>query len=85
MTALEKLQRTGIRRVRARKGFVFRTVSGTPVAGSELPRIRRGEGEGCPENGSNARIQNARASLPARAERLGAEKLDAEKRCGTQA
>ena len=41
MTALEKLQRTGIRRVRAGKGFVFRTASGRPVAASELHRIRK--------------------------------------------
>ncbi|RPH72315.1 MAG: DNA topoisomerase IB [Myxococcaceae bacterium] len=41
MTALEKLQQTGIRRVRAGKGFAFRTAQGKPVAASELPRMRR--------------------------------------------
>jgi DNA topoisomerase-1 len=41
MTALEKLQQTGIRRVRAGKGFIFRTARGKPVPASELPRIRK--------------------------------------------
>ena len=41
MTALEKLQQTGIRRVRAGKGFAFRTAQGKPVAADELPRIRK--------------------------------------------
>jgi len=41
MTALEKLQRSGIRRVRAGKGFVFRMAGGKPVAHSELARIRK--------------------------------------------
>jgi DNA topoisomerase I len=41
MTALEKLQQTGIRRLRAGKGFAFRTARGKPVPASELPRIRK--------------------------------------------
>src|SRR5215475_12444982 len=41
MTALERLQRTGIRRIRAGKGFVFRTARGAAVPASELPRIRK--------------------------------------------
>ena len=41
MTALQKLQETGIRRIRAGKGFAFRTARGTPVPSSELPRIRK--------------------------------------------
>lgn len=41
MTALERLQRTGFRRVRAGKGFAFRTARGRPVPASELPRIRK--------------------------------------------
>jgi len=41
MTALEKLQRTGLRRVRAGKGFTFRTARGAPAPASELPRIRK--------------------------------------------
>ena len=41
MTALERLRATGIRRVRAGKGFAFRTARGKPVAARELPRIRR--------------------------------------------
>ena len=41
MTALEKLQQTGIRRVRAGKGFAFRSARGRPVPASELPRIRK--------------------------------------------
>ena len=41
MTALERLQQTGIRRVRSGKGFAFRTAQGKPVAASELPRIRK--------------------------------------------
>jgi DNA topoisomerase I len=41
MTALEKLQQTGVRRVRAGKGFAFRTARGKPVPASELPRIRK--------------------------------------------
>jgi DNA topoisomerase-1 len=41
MTALERLQQTGIRRVRAGKGFAFRTARGTRVAALELPRIRK--------------------------------------------
>ncbi len=41
MTALEKLQRTGIRRVRAGKGFVFRTARGGAAPASEVPRIRK--------------------------------------------
>ena len=41
MTALEKLQRAGIRRLRAGKGFVFRTAAGRPVPPSALPRIRK--------------------------------------------
>jgi len=40
MTALEKLRATGIRRVRAGKGFAFRTARGKLVAARELPRIR---------------------------------------------
>jgi len=41
MTALERLRDTGIRRVRAGKGFSFRTARGSPVAARELPRIRK--------------------------------------------
>src|SRR5262249_28312707 len=41
MTALERLQETGIRRVRSGKGFAFRTARGSRVAASELPRIRK--------------------------------------------
>ncbi len=41
MTALEKLQRTGLRRVRAGNGFTFRTARGAPAPASELPRIRK--------------------------------------------
>jgi DNA topoisomerase-1 len=41
MTALERLQATGIRRVRAGKGFSFRTARGKPAPSSELPRIRK--------------------------------------------
>ena len=41
MTALERLRATGIRRVRAGKGFAFRTARGKPVAARELPRIRK--------------------------------------------
>jgi DNA topoisomerase-1 len=41
MTALEKLRATGIRRVRAGKGFAFRTARGKLVAARELPRIRK--------------------------------------------
>jgi DNA topoisomerase-1 len=41
MTALEKLQQTGIRRVRAGKGFVFRTARGKPVPAPEVTRIRK--------------------------------------------
>jgi DNA topoisomerase-1 len=41
MTALERLRDTGIRRVRAGKGFSFRTARGQPVPASDLPRIRK--------------------------------------------
>jgi DNA topoisomerase I len=41
MTALERLQQTGIRRVRAGKGFVFRTARGRPVPAPEVTRIRK--------------------------------------------
>jgi len=41
MTALKKLQATGIRRTRTGKGFAFRTATGKPVAARELPRIRK--------------------------------------------
>lgn len=41
MTALERLQQRGIRRIRAGKGFTFRTSRGAPVPPSELRRIRR--------------------------------------------
>ncbi|HZJ53446.1 MAG TPA: DNA topoisomerase IB [Myxococcaceae bacterium] len=41
MTALEKLQENGIRRVRAGKGFAFRTAKGKQVSASEVPRIRK--------------------------------------------
>ncbi len=41
MTALEKLQRDGLRRVRAGKGFTFRTAGGAPAPASQLPRIRK--------------------------------------------
>ena len=41
MTALEKLQRTGIRRIRAGKGFTFRTAAGRAPHASELQRIRK--------------------------------------------
>src|SRR5262245_19310925 len=41
MTALERLQQTGIRRVHAGKGFVFRTARGRPVPASEVTRIRK--------------------------------------------
>lgn len=41
MTALERLQQTGIRRVRAGKGFVFRTARGRPVPAPEVARIRK--------------------------------------------
>ena len=41
MTALERLRDTGIRRVRAGKGFTFRTAGGKPVAARDLPRIRK--------------------------------------------
>ncbi len=40
MTALERLRATGIRRVRAGRGFTFRTAQGRRVAARELPRIR---------------------------------------------
>jgi DNA topoisomerase I len=41
MTALERLQQTGIRRIRSGKGFVFRTARGRPAPASELSRIRK--------------------------------------------
>ncbi|HEY1905608.1 MAG TPA: DNA topoisomerase IB [Myxococcaceae bacterium] len=41
MTALERLQQTGIRRSRAGKGFVFRTARGGPMPASEVARIRK--------------------------------------------
>lgn len=41
MTALERLQDSGIRRVRAGKGFTFRSARGKPVAAAELARIRK--------------------------------------------
>jgi DNA topoisomerase-1 len=41
MTALERLQQTGIRRVRAGKGFAFRTARGRPVPAPEVARIRK--------------------------------------------
>ena len=41
MTALERLQQTGIRRVRAGKGFVFRTARGRSVPAPEVTRIRK--------------------------------------------
>jgi len=41
MTALERLQQTGIRRMRAGKGFVFRTARGRPVAAPEVALIRK--------------------------------------------
>jgi DNA topoisomerase-1 len=40
MTALEKLRRAGIRRVRAGKGFTFRSAAGRAPPASELQRIR---------------------------------------------
>jgi DNA topoisomerase-1 len=40
VTALERLRRTGIRRRRAGKGFVFRTVAGRPLKRSDVERIR---------------------------------------------
>jgi len=41
MTAIERLQRRGIRRLRSSKGFIFRTANGRPVKGEQLNRIRR--------------------------------------------
>jgi DNA topoisomerase-1 len=41
MTALERLRETGIRRVRAGKGFTYRTSRDRPVAAEQLPRIRK--------------------------------------------
>jgi len=41
MTALERLQQRGIRRIRAGRGFAFRTARGTPLPATELPRIRK--------------------------------------------
>jgi DNA topoisomerase I len=41
MTALERLQQKGIRRIRAGRGFAFRTARGAPVSAAELPRIRK--------------------------------------------
>ena len=41
MTALERLRATGIRRLRAGKGFAFRTARGRPVPAADLPRIRK--------------------------------------------
>ena len=41
MTALERLRATGIRRVRAGKGFAFRSARGRLVPAAELPRIRK--------------------------------------------
>jgi len=40
MTALERLRGSGIRRVRAGKGFTFRSARGKPVAAAEVARIR---------------------------------------------
>ena len=41
MTALERLRQTGIRRLRAGKGFAFRTARGKRVDAPELARIRK--------------------------------------------
>jgi DNA topoisomerase-1 len=41
MTALERLRDAGIRRVRAGKGFTYRTARNGPVAAAQLPRIRK--------------------------------------------
>jgi len=41
MTALERLQQRGIRRIRSGRGFVFRTVRGAPIPATDLPRIRK--------------------------------------------
>jgi DNA topoisomerase I len=41
MTALEKLRQTGIRRIRAGKGFTYRTTRGGALRASDLHRIRK--------------------------------------------